>query len=208
MVDRNESRTPQALLLDEVARGAFDDAAERLLAAARGENAWDREHAFAAARTILDSSGLIEPLITALGAGDRPERRNAARSALAQLARPDALDHDRALLALSHLAAEDPDIDVRILAATALGESGNPAAREILERVVRDPEPNIASAAADALGVLGDPQAIDALAAAADATEFWVRLAAVVALGNLRDPRALPVLARALDDPATAEAAA
>lgn len=93
-------------------------------------------------------------------------------------------------------ALESPDPDVRLLAASALGEAGNPAAAAPLMAALDDAEPNVAAAAADALGELRHAPAIEALARAARAESFWVRAAAVVALGRLEDERAVPALAR------------
>jgi HEAT repeat protein len=94
-----------------------------------------------------------------------------------------------------------------VLAVTALGESGNPAARELLERALRDPDANIAAAAADALSALGDVDAVPALSRAAEAGEFWVRMASIVTLGTLRDRRAVEVLVRLLGEPVLSDAA-
>jgi HEAT repeat protein len=183
-------------------------AAERVMGAAMGENSWDRDRWLEAARGITDASPLLPTLENGLRDGRDAERRNAARAVYASLADPAAADSDTALDSLIRLATTDTDPDVRLLAATALGESHNPGARPALERVLADPNSNVAATAADALGELGDHRAVDRLAKATAAGDAWVRIAAVVSLGRLGDPRALPALARAVEDPVIAEAAA
>ena len=76
----------------------------------------------------------------------------------------------------------------RLLAAAAargLGESGDAAARPVLETLLAEGDPFLAEAAATALGRLGDPGAADALAAAATADPGRVANAAGEALAAL-----------------------
>lgn len=175
-------------------------AAAALLAAVSGEADWRREEALEKAHALPQerAEALLPALEEALRDPQDAERRNAARSVLAALAAPGGVD--AALERLARL-AEDPDADVRILSASALGESGNPEARSPLEGALGDPDPNVAAAAADGLGVLGDPRAVDALAAALRADDPWRGIAAAVALGKIGDPRALPALSAAVSDP-------
>ncbi|MET0399254.1 MAG: HEAT repeat domain-containing protein, partial [Longimicrobiaceae bacterium] len=177
-----------------------------LLAAVSGDSAWEREQALREVRAVARPEALLPELEAALRDGGDAERRNAARSLLAALAAPGA--PGGALALLDRLATEDPDGDVRVLAASALGEAANPEARPPLERALADPDPNVAAAAADALGSLGDPRALDALAAALGGGDPWTRIAAAVAMGRLCDPRALPALAEAARDPVVGPAAA
>lgn len=134
-------------------------------------------------------------------------RRNAARSAFARRAAPEAADRDRVRSHLEELAARDPDEDVRLLAATALGESGNSDAVPALCGILHDAPTNVAAAAADALGVLGDARAAEPLARLARSSDPWLRAAAVSALGDLRAPEAINALARATLAADTAEVA-
>lgn len=194
-------RDPLALPEEAPAR-----AAAALLTAVSGESAWERERALGSVRIYPGAERLLPELEAALRDGGDAERRNAARSLLAALAAPGV--SGGALPLLARLATAEADVDVRVLAASALGESGNPDSRAPLERALSDPDPNVAAAAADGLGTLGDPRALDALVEALGAGDAWRRIAAAVALGRLRDPRALPALAEAARDPRVAGAAA
>lgn len=90
---------------------------------------------------------------------------------------------------------------VRVEAALALGESGNPAALEPLRQALSDPAADVRAAAAQALGRLGDagpvPRLVDLLT---DAYPH-VRRRAVEALGEIGDGRAAGALVRLLTDP-------
>jgi HEAT repeat protein len=186
-------------------RGFGGDAAA-LLAAVGGDSARERERALESVRRVAGTDALLPEMEAALRDGGDAERRNAARSLLAALAAPG--EGGGALALLERLTVEEADADVRVLAASALGESGNPEGRGALERALADPDPNVAAAAADALGSLGDPRALDALAATLRGGDPWRGIAAAVALGRLHDGRALPVLAEAARDPLLAAAAA
>lgn len=182
--------------------------AETLLELLAGEGAWTREGARQVLRRLPPDARLVELLIAALSEGSHPDRRNSARSALAELTTPGARDPSAPLPLLIRALHDDPDSDVRLLCANALGESGNPRAREALEAALGDPEPNVVAAAAEALGEVKDPRALDALIALAEKRDFWTGNAAVVALGALGDPRASPALERLTTDPWLAAAAA
>lgn len=179
-------------------RGEARDVAAALLAAAADEG-WERSRDLQAMRELGTARALLPPLEEALRDGADAGRRNAARSVLAAMAGPGG--GVGVLRRLERLATGDLDPDVRVLAATALGESGNPAARPALERALADPDSNVAAASADALGELGDTRAVDALAAVLAGPDPWRAIAAAVALGRLRDARALPALGRAMGDP-------
>ncbi len=184
------------------------EVAEALLrATASSAQSWQRHRVLENLRLVDAPHPLIGALAAALGDDADAERRNAARSALATLARPGwpAAEPTRALL--EERAVGDADSDVRLLAVTALGESGNRNALPVLLRALADPEPNVTSAAADALAVLGDAGAVNGLARASLEGPLWSRLSAVVALGQLRDARAIPALADAAAEPLLVAAA-
>jgi len=196
------------------------DAARRALAAGRsrelvaealgrvgGETTWERALVLERLPRLPGSVALLDPLLEALRDPADAQRRNSARSVLAALASRQSEVTDTATEMLASALGGDSDSDVRVLAATALGESGNAAARPPLEAALDDTEINVCAAAADALGVLGDPRAIGALSRAVETADFWVRVAAVVSLGRLGDRRASEALAAALSDPLLAEAA-
>jgi HEAT repeat protein len=156
---------------------------------------WDRHRALQTLRAEGASPDIVAAIVRALDARD-PARRSGARAALAALAHPDSPARTDALAALTG-ALSDPSHDLRILAASALGESANPEAVDPLLAALEDEDANVVAAAADALGVLAHPAAIEPLAALVPHDDFWVNVAAVVALGQHRDRRALPALDRA-----------
>lgn len=201
--DEQGLRVAEAL----IAEGRAAELAGAALAELASEQGWRRERALHRLCGVRGGEALLPPLEQGLRSGDDPERRNAARSALAALASPAARAEAAALGALDRLATADADPDVRLLAASALGESGNPLARAPLERALRDEWNNVVAAAADALGVLGDARAVPALAERVRNGDVWSRLAATVALGRIGDPAAIPALQEAALDLATAEAA-
>lgn len=186
--------------------GRADEAAARVLAGAADERAWVRERSLSALGRVREAKALLPRLDHALRDGADAGRRNAARAALAALS----TEHGPSapLRHLEHLVRYDADGDVRVLAASALGESGNPAARPALEAALADPDANVSAAAADALGSLRDPRSVDALAAVVRGGDAWRALAALFALGRIGAARALPVLGEAVADAVLASAAA
>lgn len=183
----------------------FTAAVVELLA---GDMAWSREGTLEMLRALTPHPDLVAHLVAELSSGSHPDRRNAARSALAMLVTPGGADPGAPLPELTRCLAGDPDANVRILCANVLGESGNPRAREALEAALQDPEPNVVAAAAEALGGLNDPRAVDALVRLAERRDFWTGNAAVMALGELRDARAVPALCDLTRDPWLAAEAA
>lgn len=144
----------------------------------------------------LRSEGLSGPEIHDLGGRLHDENataRASARMALAALASPGSASREAAQKEIRDRLESDLE-DVRILAASALGEAGDPEAGPVLVQALSDPSPNVAAAAADAVGALGYAPALNALCDLSRTGEFWVRAAAVVALGRLKDERAIPCL--------------
>ncbi len=160
-----------------------------------------------APRVARERNGVVRALGDLIGSGDEADRCYACR-ALGVLA-------DRAALPLLVERLEDPDIDVCVEAAGALGALGDPAAVGALcKSLAGDPDGEIKLAAARALGQIGAAEAIPVLLEVAacrpgdmavdDASDWdpwWdVQLAAVEALGRLRSEAAIPVLEALLDD--------
>lgn len=169
------------------------------LAALAGDDEWTRH------RTLeeLRSEGLPGPRIHDLHrclAHDDATLRASARMALAALAAPDSKSRSAAQAELRAALSSDIE-DVRILAASALGEAGDSDAGPALVEALADPSLNVVAAAADALGELRYAPALEPLAELSGTGELWLRAAAIVALGRLQDERAIKILDRLAGEP-------
>lgn len=165
---------------------------ERRLAAIAGEDGWTRHRVLQELRTEGLPDEQIHQLSRCLH-DDNATLRAAARMALSALASPDSVARVAGQTEL-RAALRSSLEDIRILAASALGEAGDPEAGGALVEALADPSPNVAAAAADAVGELGYAPALHALTELSRKGEFWVRAAAIVALGRLEDERAIPCL--------------
>jgi HEAT repeat protein len=186
---------------EAVERGEAGKLADAILAALTGSDSMARERTLERLRRWSGGPALLPHLLAALGEGRNAGRRNAARSALAALASPGSVEDAAAVQATEGVLLESTDEDVRVLAATALGESGSPRAIGGLSSALHDPDSNVRSAAAEALGLLGDGRAIPALRGAIEENDRWTATAAALAIGRIGDSRGLEPLARALGDP-------
>ncbi len=93
----------------------------------------------------------------------------------------------------------DPFWGVLEQAASALGETRAPWAREVLLAALRHPHPKVRRAVAAALGSFRDEAVATALLASAhDDESYFVRASALASLGKTRDPRAFDALTDAL----------
>lgn len=147
----------------------------------------------------------IPDLVRALGDQDTGVRRAAVGALLeAARARPD--DREIATPILGRL--DDADPEVRIDAATALGELADPRAVVPLVGRARDQTPEVRTAVYGALGALGDARAVSALAMGLRDEAEAPRLAAVRALGRIGSDRAVAPLVALLGgvDPRTGQA--
>lgn len=114
----------------------------------------------------------------------------------------------------SQLAAllDEPDVDLRIQAALALGEQRIPEAVGALIHALDDRDVNVRYHAIEALGQLRAVDAVDALSAIASGSDFFLVFPAVDALGRINDPRVaaglVPLLSRADVSEAAADALA
>lgn len=200
------------------ARLASPDPAER--SAAAGEVAEARPEA------ALDS------FAPALGADDWKIRRAAARTFAEAADREllqalvDALRHHHRsfntlssalkVLSMSDLTMtsplvellQDPDADLRIQAALALGEQHDPAAIDPLMRALDDSDANVKFHVIEALGRLRASDAVDALAAIVESGDLYLAYAAIDALAVINDRRVAPQLAPLLATPELRDAVA
>jgi HEAT repeat protein len=92
----------------------------------------------------------------------------------------------------------DRDEEVRLFAATLLGDIKDPSAIPLLVEGLKDPSANVRASCAEALGKIGDPKAVSPLANAIE-DEPWVAMAAIKALGDIGGEEALNVLYKNLD---------
>ena len=94
----------------------------------------------------------------------------------------------------------DPDADLRMQAALALGEQRHPAAAAALAGALEDPDANVRFHAIEALGRLQSPEAVDPLSRIAESRDFFLAFPAIDALAQIDDPRVAPRLVPLLDD--------
>ena len=136
---------------------------------------------------------MLASLVNAL----RSEHRNfnVLSSALQLLSASD-VDVTAPLAAL----LREPDADLRIQAALALGERQTPGAIEALIGALSDPDVNVRFHAIEALGRMHAADAVDALADIAEADDFFLVFPAIDALAKMHDarvaPRLIPLLRR------------
>lgn len=136
-------------------------------------------------------------LLRALLATLQREHRNFSTlsSALKMLALADA-DITQPLAEL----LQDPDADLRMQAALALGEQHRPGAAAALLHALEDPNPNVRFHAIEALGRLRAESAIEPLLGIVESRDFFLSFAALDALALMRDSRVAPQLAPLLAD--------
>jgi len=179
-----------------------------------------------AARALADAQSLVETdaLRTAWSQGDWQNRR-ATVWRLAGRGDRDLVgslllalrDHHRdfsvlssalSLLALSDVDIvgpmveflRDPDTNLRIQAALALGDRPDPRAAAALRTALDDADTNVRFHAIEALGRLRAADAVDALLAIAESRDFFLAFAAIDALARIGDRRAAPRLLPLLGD--------
>ena len=178
-----------------------------------------------AAETLSDDESYdTTPLLDALS-DDSWQVRRAAIRGVSQRAAPEAIaallssvvenHHNPALLnsALQVLASSDvdtlspllellrgPDADLRIQAALALGEQGNPRAIGALLNALNDGDTNVRYHAIEALGKLKAIEAVDPLAETVESRDFFLAFAALDALAKIGEPRVAARIVPLLDE--------
>ncbi|HEU5131572.1 MAG TPA: HEAT repeat domain-containing protein, partial [Pyrinomonadaceae bacterium] len=196
---------------------------ERDLAARLAEG--DETTRLIAAETIsTDESYDATPLLGALS--DESWRvRRAAIKGVSQRAAPEAITalisavvenhHNPALLnsALQVLAASEvdtispliellknPNPDLRMQAALALGEQHDARATDALIEAMSDEDTNVRYHALEALGKLKSDDAVDKLVEVAESSDFFLSFAAIDALTQIGNPRVVPRMVPLLKD--------
>jgi HEAT repeat protein len=178
-----------------------------------------------AAETLsADESYDTAPLLDALSDESWRVRRAAIRG-VSQRAEPQAIaalvslvvrnHHNPALLnsALQVLSAsevetispllellKDPEPDLRMQAALALGDQRDVRAVEGLTETLKDDDTNVRYHAIEALGKLKATGAVDALAEIAEGRDFFLAFAALESLAKIGDARVVPKVVPLLDE--------
>jgi HEAT repeat protein len=98
-------------------------------------------------------------------------------------------------------AAEDGDVETRILTIWSLGAIGDPRGVEPVVARLADSDAGVRKVAAYALGLLGDPRALPVLRVRLQDPVEDVRWNAALALSRMGDPAGLPVLLPLLEEP-------
>lgn len=197
------------------------EAERRLADAMREGDAAGRE---AAVRTLADAEHLADPSVLSQTLRDDSwrVRRTAVRGltrhadrdtlvTLIQSLRSDHADFNVLNSALQLLAAsqvdvtsslasllDDPDPDLRMQAALALGQQDRHAAVAPLIRLLDDPDVNVRFHAIEALGRLRAADASERLADVATGSDFYLAFPAIDALAAIRDSRVAPRLVPSL----------
>lgn len=94
----------------------------------------------------------------------------------------------------------DPDVDLRIYSAHALGDQHDPRATAALIGALEDPDPNVRYHSIEALGKLRAAEAVDALIGMVESGDFYQAFPALDTLTRIGDSRIAPRLVPLLED--------
>ena len=145
------------------------------------------------------------PLVDALVAALRDSHRNfSVLSSALQLLAMTGVDVTTALVDL----LRNPDADVRIQAALALGTGARPEAAAALLEALDDPDANVRFHAIEALGKVAPASAVERLAAIAESSDFFLAFPALDALARINDPAVAPRIVPLLRDELVGDEAA
>jgi HEAT repeat protein len=95
---------------------------------------------------------------------------------------------------------KDPDKDLRIYVALALGEIRDPRASSALIEALRDPDANVRYHSIEALGKLRSPEAVEPLISIAESRDFFLAFPAIDALTSIGEPNVAFRLVPLLED--------
>lgn len=163
------------------------------LADAMSDEDWRVRRAAVRALAARRDDSLVDAVVAALRDG---HRNFSLLSSALQLLALTGVDSTDALIRLM----QDPDVDLRIQAALALGSQRRPAAVDALIRALDDPDANVRFYAIESLSRLAPPAAVDRLAHVAESRDFYLAFPAIEALVRIGDSVVLPRLAPLLDD--------
>jgi len=172
------------------------------LGAAMADEDWRVRRAAVKALSTRRDDALVDAVITALREGHRDF---SVLSSALQLLTLTGVDSTKALVRLM----DDPDADLRVQAALALGtQRHHPAVIDALLRALDDTDANVRFHAIESIGRLASPLAIDKLAAIAETRDFYLAFPALEALVRINDPVIAPRIAPLVGDPMLGAAAA
>ncbi len=164
------------------------------LADAMSDQDWRVRRAAVRALAARRDASLVDAIVAALRDG---HRNFSLLSSALQLLTLTGVDSTEALIRL----LQDPDVDLRIQAALALGSQRRSSAVDALVGALDDPDANVRFHAIESLAKLAPPSAIDRLAQVAESRDFYLAFPAIEALVRIGDPVVLPRLVPLLDDP-------
>jgi HEAT repeat protein len=162
---------------------------------------WRARRSAVRSLAAMRDAALVDSLVAALREGHRDF--NLLSSAL-QLLTLTGVDMTEALVGL----LGDPDADLRIQAALALGTQRDARAVSALLASLRDVDTNVRFHAIEALGKLAPPEAIVPLVEIVDSRDFFLAFPAIEALVRINDPIVSSRLAPLLSDATLSSAAA
>jgi HEAT repeat protein len=163
------------------------------LASAIGDDDWQVRRVAVRALAGRSDQTLVEALVAAL----RDNHRNfSVLSSALQLLTLTGVDLTASLVGL----LADPDSDLRLHAALALGTQSSAAAVEALLGALDDPDPNVRFHAIESLAKLSPPAAVERLAAIAEGGDFFLAFPALDALARINDPAVVPRILPLLTD--------
>ncbi len=185
-------RAAQALAKQKGDADAFEENAPSLLEAL-GDESWRVRRVAVDGLALTAGESTTATLLRAL----RSEHRNISvlNSALQVLALSDVDVVDPLVEFLN-----DPDVELRIYAALALGERLDPRAIPGLVGALSDADVNVRYHAIEALGHLRAAAAADVLLAIAQSRDFFLAFPALEALRRIGDPTVAPALVPLLED--------
>lgn len=196
---RGQSPSARLKAVEELAHEPGDGMGP--LGVAMADDDWRVRRAAVKALAAWRDESLVDAVITALRDGHRDF---SLLSSALQLLTLTGVDSTKALVRLMG----DPDADLRMQAALALGSQRRPEATNALIRALDDDDPNVRFHAIESLGKLASPSAIDKLVVIAESRDFYLAFPAIEALARINDPVIAPRIAPLLTDPTLGAAAA
>lgn len=185
---------------DAIASNAQFESIESF-SAALGSDDWRVRRAAVDALAVAANHDLLRSVLSAL---QREHRNFSALSGALKLLAVTDVDITAPLTDL----LRNPDADLRIQAALALGEQHHPAAIPPLIAALEDADTNVRFHAIEALGRRRAFAAVEPLVAIVESRDFFTGFAALDALAAIGDSRVAPRLAALLADPAFRDPAA